>query len=259
MYRIFQKILIRLVKLFLVEHENLKLYGTQYGGMIIQENEDLEKSHVLSAGSGEDLTFDIELINKFNCRVYLIDPTPRAINYYKLIKNNFGSEKKKEYSGSGYENPSVYDLTSVNETNLKLIEKALFIKDNLELNFYEPPNSEHVSYSLTNWQGNYSRKTESIIVESITVKSIMEKEKIQNISLLKLDIEGAEVEVLHNILKNKIYPLQLAVEFSNLWNNQFKTTFKFISIFIKLLVNGYQVVDIRRYPNILFIRKKNYQ
>ena len=87
----------------------------------------------------------------------------------------------------------------------------------------------------------------------------MEKEKIQNISLLKLDIEGAEVEVLHNILKNKIYPLQLAVEFSNLWNNQFKTTFKFISIFIKLLVNGYQVVDIRRYPNILFIRKKNYQ
>ena len=104
--------------------------------------------------------------------------------------------------------------------------------------------------------GKLLKKTESIIVESITVKSIMEKEKIQNISLLKLDIEGAEVEVLHNILKNKIYPLQLAVEFSNLWNNQFKTTFKFISIFIKLLVNGYQVVDIRRYPNILFIRKK---
>ena len=49
MYRIFQKILIRLIKLFLVEHENLKLYGTQYGGMIIQENEDLEKSNVLSA------------------------------------------------------------------------------------------------------------------------------------------------------------------------------------------------------------------
>ena len=118
MYRIFQKILIRLIKLFLVQHENLKLYGTQYGGMIIQENEDLEKSHVLSAGSGEDLTFDIELINKFNCRVFLIDPTPRAINYYKLVKNNFGSEKKKEYSGSGYENPSVYDLTSVNKSNL---------------------------------------------------------------------------------------------------------------------------------------------
>ena len=88
MYRIFQKILIRLIKLFLVQHENLKLYGTQYGGMIIQENEDLEKSHVLSAGSGEDLTFDIELINKFNCRVFLIDPTQRQLittNWSKTI------------------------------------------------------------------------------------------------------------------------------------------------------------------------------
>ena len=83
----------------------------------------------------------------------------------------------------------------------------------------------------------------------------MRKEKIENISLLKLDIEGSEVEVLKNMLKDKIYPNQLAVEFSNLWNKQFKTTFKFIDIFIRLLKNGYQVVDIRRYPNFLFIRK----
>ena len=141
------------------------------------------------------------------------------------------------------------------KTNLKLIKKALFINDNLELNFYEPPNSEHVSYSLENWQGNYSKKSKSIIVKSITIKSIMRKEKIENISLLKLDIEGSEVEVLKNMLKDKIYPNQLAVEFSNLWNKQFKTTFKFIDIFIRLLKNGYQVVDIRRYPNFLFIRK----
>tara|TARA_Y100001970_G_C14238581_1_gene863466 strand:- start:1780 stop:2547 length:768 start_codon:yes stop_codon:yes gene_type:complete len=255
MYRIFQKILIRFIKLFLVEQENLKLYGTQYGGMVIQESEDLRESYILSAGSGEDLTFDIELINKFNCKIYLIDPTPRAIKYYQVIVNNFGSHKEKEYSGKGFEDPGVYDLSNVNKTNLKLIKKALFINDNLELNFYEPPNSEHVSYSLENWQGNYSKKSKSIIVKSITIKSIMRKEKIENISLLKLDIEGSEVEVLKNMLKDKIYPNQLAVEFSNLWNKQFKTTFKFIDIFIRLLKNGYQVVDIRRYPNFLFIRK----
>jgi len=39
------------------------------------------------------------------------------------------------------------------------------------------------------------------------------KDNHSKIDLLKLDIEGAEVKVLNNMLDNKIYPKYLCIEF----------------------------------------------
>ena len=38
-----------------------------------------------------------------------------------------------------------------------------------EIKFYEPPNKEHVSYSISDWQNNY-KNSNFIKVKTITVK-----------------------------------------------------------------------------------------
>ena len=148
-----------------------------------------------------------------------------------------------------------YPLKKINNDKLQLIELALHDKNESDINFYQPPDESHVSYSLTNWRGDYSSEGSFITVKTATLKNIKEKNKIDHISLLKLDIEGAEISVLKSILNDKIFPKQIAVEFSDLWRDEYKPIIRLSSIFIRLLINGYRLVDISRYPNFLFIRK----
>ena len=51
------------------------------------------------------------------------------------------------------------------------------------------------------------------IVHTKTLKDIMVENHHSHIDLLKLDIEGAEVRVLKNMLDSKIYPKYLCIEF----------------------------------------------
>ena len=49
-----------------------------------------EDTKILSLGAGEDISFDIELVNKFNCCVNIYDPTKRAIDHFSQIKRIMG-------------------------------------------------------------------------------------------------------------------------------------------------------------------------
>ena len=51
------------------------------------------------------------------------------------------------------------------------------------------------------------------MVKVTTIEDIMKTHNHSKIDLLKLDIEGAEVKVLNNMLDNKIYPKYLCIEF----------------------------------------------
>ena len=64
--------------------------GTEYGGWILPTNITLnENSIIYSAGVGEDISFDLLLQNKYNCKIFLIDPTKKAIKHYnKAISIN---------------------------------------------------------------------------------------------------------------------------------------------------------------------------
>ena len=55
----------------------------------------LYNSTIISCGVGEDISFDIEMMNKFNSRIIFVDPTPRAIKYYDQIIKNIGKKKQK--------------------------------------------------------------------------------------------------------------------------------------------------------------------
>tara|TARA_B100002019_G_C21271875_1_gene602847 strand:- start:1937 stop:2773 length:837 start_codon:yes stop_codon:yes gene_type:complete len=259
LYKYFLKVILKIFRVFFLDKSlDYKLYGTNYGGMIIADHISLENSIILSAGSGEDLTFDIELINKYQCQIILIDPTPRAIDYYELITNNFGSNSTKTYSDKGYELPEVYDLRKVNLNNLKLIKYALHHEDNLDIKFFAPPIEEHVSYSITNFRSDYSENSPHIIVKTKTINSIIGEEDINEISLIKLDIEGAEIPVIYKMLKDKIYPYQIAVEFGDLMNKKFTKTLKFLKLFLFIIFSGYKLANFDRYPNFLFIKKNKF-
>ncbi len=259
LYQYFLKVILKIFRVFLLDKRlDSKLYGTNYGGMIIADHSSLQNSVILSAGTGEDLTFDIELINKYQCQIILIDPTPRAIDYYELITSHFGSNSTKTYSDKGYELPEVYDLRKVDHYNLKLIKYALHHENNLDIKFYAPPVDDHVSYSITNFRSNYSEDSPHIIVKTKTINSIIAEEKINEISLIKLDIEGAEIPVIYKMLRDKIYPFQIAVEFGDLMNKKFVKTFKFLKLFTFIILKGYKLANFDRYPNFLFVKKNKF-
>ena len=54
--------------------KKLEHIGTNYGGYDVY-TENLFNPNIISCGLGEDASFDIEMINKFDAKVYSIDPT----------------------------------------------------------------------------------------------------------------------------------------------------------------------------------------
>ena len=65
----------------------MKRFGSDYGGFYYPENlAGLDETSIIyCVGAGEDISHDIVLANKLNSKVYIIDPTPRAIKHYKYI------------------------------------------------------------------------------------------------------------------------------------------------------------------------------
>lgn len=215
---------------------NLIKLGTTYGGWIIPEDIKLDENSIIySGGVGEDMSFDLQLNDKFKCNILLIDPTKKAITHFEEVKKYFknnelftGNIQKDYYSNIKSLNP---DMTKFCYENIGLWGK----KDQLKFFFQNNPN--YVSQSIiTNMYGNnYS------IVNVDTIKSLMNKYNHSKIDLLKLDIEGAEIEVLENMLNDNIYPKYLCIEFDLKLKNK-DVNNKTDTIIQKLLNTGYNIL-----------------
>jgi FkbM family methyltransferase len=155
--------------------------GSEYGGWHIPAGGMTSDAVVYSAGLGEDATFDVELIVRYGCDVWAFDPTPRAIAFSKSIK-----DKRFHFLSIG-----------------------LWSADGPQ-QFFPPREESHVSHSITNLQGT-SHSTFEAMCRSLP--SLMRELGHVRIDLLKLDIEGAEYEVLRPVLRGEITPSILAVEF----------------------------------------------
>lgn len=102
--------------------------------------------------------------------------------------------------------------------------------------FYLPKNQNHVSGSLLSIK-TVDQK-DSIILGFQTLKQVMKSNNHKYLDLLKMDIEGAEYEVLENILNQSIQIDQIVVEFHpHLIKNGKKKTQGIIE---KLNQNGYR-------------------
>lgn len=177
--------------------------GTNYGGWFIPSINTLSSdSIIISVGVGEDISFDLHINHLYRSKIILIDPTNKAIKHFNEISN------KNELTGniqSDYlENIKNLD---VDFSKFIYIPKGLWI-ENTKLKFYKQSNPLYVSQSFI--ENMFS--TEYDIVDTITFNQLIELYG-SKIDLLKLDIEGAEVSVLNQMLDLEIYPKYLLVEF----------------------------------------------
>ena len=70
-------------------------------------------------------------------------------------------------------------LNYLKKENLILLKKALWNK-NEKLRFFSPPNPEHVSHSIINYQNRYKENTNFIEVDAISIDKLLDKFNLNN-------------------------------------------------------------------------------
>ncbi len=168
---------------FKPEHRcNKAILGDLYARFCVCPDYLNESSVVYSFGCGDNISFDLELIDRFDVAIFAFDPTPKAIEWL----NRQSVPKKFHFHEIGL---SHYDGIA----------------------YFQPPgNPDHVSYSM-DIEGN--RDDDRIQAEVNRLSSIIKKLGHNRIDLLKIDIEGSEYRVIDDILKSGTRIGQLLVEF----------------------------------------------
>lgn len=217
--------------------------GTHYGGWYVPQNLKLNKdSIVYSGGVGEDISFDLILSSKFDSRIYLIDPTQKSKTHFLELKEGkkFTGNIQKDYL------ETIKDLKP-NLEKIEFLELGIYDRKG-EMKFYKPENPNYVSHTLI--ENLYGKEYE--IVKTVSIKDIMEIYNHDHIDLLKLDIEGAEIKALNQMLDDQIFPKYILVEFDLLIQGGDKNleTRKLI----KRLKKDYKKL-IDDHNNITYIRK----
>lgn len=211
--------------------------GTNYGGWLIPKNIILNKdSIVYSAGVGEDISFDLLLQNKYNLNIFLIDPTKRAKIHFNEIKKYYKT-KKWEFSGDIQKDYKKYiENLSIDFNKINFIDIGLW-DTKTELKFYKQHNKQYVSQSLIN--GMFTNEYDLVNVN--TIKNLMLINNHSKIDLLKMDIEGAEIQVLDKMIEDEIFPKYLCIEFDLYLKGKDKTG-ETLRIIKKLLDRNYEII-----------------
>ena len=239
-------------KVVVAREDNLKFLGTPYGGWHFRDTPDLHGSTIISAGLGEDGSFDVEFAKTYGAKVIIVDPTPRAIEHFELIQRRIGLAASTGYVSGGRQPVDAYPLDGISNEQLVLIDRALW-SEKKTLKFYRPSNPKHVSHSVVNFQNNYSEDTPYIEVNSITIQEITELYKIDKLEILKLDIEGAEISVLQNMMSTNLRPNQLLIEFDELIKPSKISRNNYYEIDNILRKNHYKCIDFDGKSNFLYV------
>jgi hypothetical protein len=233
---------------------DIQCLGSDYGRKFFSSN--LRRSPlIISGGVGEDISFDVEFISQYHARVFLFDPTPRAIQHIVEVRQRFGASSECSYSVSGKQAPKSYDLREVGYESLILMEFALLDEPKI-VKFYAPPVSEHVSFSVQNIQNRFTPKGAYFEVEAIGPKEVTELIGTNIIDVLKLDIEGSEYLYLSSSFDQGIFPNQILIEIDELHFPSLKSR-KIAKKIFRLLENyGYILIYIDGF-NFTYIRSIN--
>lgn len=157
-------------------NDKCERWGTEYGGFYIPSGfVDGTPFTVYSFGIGEDLSFSEEAVRRGG-EVYAFDPTPKSIKY---VENH-----------ALFLNPKFHFFTY-----------GLSNRDGIE-NFYLPLNPEYVSASVLRNKNVDERNP--ICVRMKTLRTIMRELGHCKIDILKMDIEGAEFKVMHDIMDSSL-------------------------------------------------------
>lgn len=156
--------------------------GTDYGGWPIVRNLLPANPLVYSFGVGEDISFDLAMIDRYNAEVHGFDPTPRSRRWV-----------------SQQTLPQQFHFHPV----------GIGPKD-AQLPFFEPADDKHVSFSNAPGEGQVGEPVMCDVRRLVTIAS---DNKHEHIDVLKFDIEGFEYEVLDDLVASDVRPSLLLCEF----------------------------------------------
>lgn len=164
-----------------VARTDLVRLGSDYGGWWIPDGAAKPGSVAYCAGAGEDITFDLALHER-GCAVTTFDPTPRAIAH---VEREAPDDIRFRFEPVGW-----WDTEA-------------------ELKFYSPQHHEHVSHSVVNLQGT----SDYFVAMVKPVRQLMAELGDDHVDIVKMDIEGAEYNVLDSLLTVGPTPPVLCLEF----------------------------------------------
>lgn len=185
----------------------IRRLGSDYGGWWIPEWVLTEQNlNILSAGAGEDLTFEVELMEYTTHNILIVDPTPRAINHYNSLIQY--TRQGRKFPINNNENYLYKEISLDKLKYLDYMPKGIWNKRTKAF-FSSPKNEKSVSHSLLNIQ----QTKDGFEAECVTITDLLQHQNIKNFDLIKLDIEGAEYQVLESIISNNQLPRVLCCEF----------------------------------------------
>lgn len=159
--------------------------GTYYGGWWIPAA-DLPPGAALCVGAGTDVSLEVEL-QRLGHRVYAVDPTPRAVEF-----------------------------VAEHHPDLTLLPVGVWTHEG-QLSFRRDET----------WPDSWAVEDDSVLgtsagstsdletFEVTTVRRLMERVGESELTLLKLDIEGAEHAVVRQLIEDGVRPSSIGVEFDD--------------------------------------------
>lgn len=167
----------------------LRYHGNQgYGGWAIPDGILSAESAVVDIGLGEDISFSESLIAEYGCSVHGFDPTPKSIAYVQdRAPRNFQ------------------------------LHKVGVAGSNRMATFFLPNNPANVSGSITKSAHVGDNQIDVKLIDIDNVFNVINKDRID---LLKIDIEGAEYELLDSAsFRNNAARIKLlCIEFHHRWD-----------------------------------------
>jgi len=236
--------------LFLKKRRSIKKFGEKYldklddkniipfGGYLLKSDIINSDSIIYTFGVGGTLHFEEKVSKKYQCRVWCYDPTDIALEFMR---------------------DRDYDKKLIN-----YFEYGIWINDEKVKFYTQDISAKNSGGSITNLFENSDFK----LLQCNKLSTFMKKNNHRKIDVLKIDIEGAAIDVLNNILDEKIFPTQIVVEFEfsessefdenkfNIWKS------KLANLISKFRLNNYKCYNLPRYSHspystteVLFVKK----
>jgi FkbM family methyltransferase len=165
------------------DRQATEYHGTDYGGWAVVPDALSSETVVYSFGVGDDISFDLSMIRKYGLTVHAFDPTPRSIAWVR--EQSMPPQFVFHDIGIGD-----HDGT---------------------LTLFPPKKESHKSFTLIDRSATQRQVGVEVPVRRLS--TVMRGLGHEHIDVLKMDIEGAEYDVLRTLEEDDIYPAQVLVEF----------------------------------------------